>query len=112
MARTNKRWIAAKKAQKSKQAGRFKWAKRFEYPKRRLGLAEAKEIGAVWVETNPDGHDYHWFLKWRKVCWETRLTIDPDGWRFISTPSGGKTFVEVPISGWLRKKLIKTTKNT
>jgi hypothetical protein len=111
MARTNKRGIAANKAQKAKQAGRLRGGKRFDYPKRRLGLNEAKDIGAVGVETNPAGHDYHWFLKGRKVCWETRLTIDPDGYRFISTPSGGKTFVEIPISGWLRKRLAKTTRS-
>jgi hypothetical protein len=86
-------------------------SKRFDYPKRRLGLNEAKDIGAVGIATNPDGHDYHWFLRGRKICRETRLTIDPDGWRYVNTPSGGKTFVEVPISGWLRKKLMKTTRS-
>ena len=108
MARTNKRGIAAKKAQKAKQAGRMKWLKRFNYPKRKLGIAEAKECGAVWAQTNPKGNTYNWFLKGRKVCRETRLRVDPDGYRYIKTPSGGSTFVEVPISGWLRKKLHKS----
>ena len=36
MARTNKRGIAAKKAQIQKQAGRLKGLKRFNYPKRKL----------------------------------------------------------------------------
>ena len=107
--RTNKRGIAAKKAQIQKQAGRFKWMKRFTYPKRKLSIEEAKELGVVWSQTNPKGHAYNWFLKGRKVCWETRLRVDPDGYRFIRTPSGWSDFVEVPISGWLRKKLTKTT---
>ena len=38
--RTNKQWIAKKKAQQQKQASRMKWLKRFEYPKRKLDLEE------------------------------------------------------------------------
>lgn len=109
MARTNKRGIASKKAQLQKQAGLTKGTKRFTYPKRKLSLEEAKEIGAVGAETNPQGHTYNWFLKGRKICWETRLRVDPDGWRYIRTPSGGSDFVEVPVSGWLRKRLMKAT---
>ena len=109
MARTNKRWIAAKKAVQKKQAGRFRWAKRFDYPKRKLDLEEAKELGVIGVVTNPKGHDYHWFMRWRKVCRETRIRIDPDGYRLIRTPSGGTEVVEAPMSGWIRKKLIKWT---
>jgi hypothetical protein len=44
MARTNKQGIAAKKAQQAKQAKRSKGFKRFEYPKRNLGLQEAKDL--------------------------------------------------------------------
>ena len=109
MARTNKRGIAAKKAQIQKQAGRFKGMKRFTYPKRKLSIEEAKELGVVGAQTNPKWSTYNWFLKGRKICWETRLRIDPDGYRFIRTPSGGSEFVEVPVSGWLRKRLSKTT---
>lgn len=108
MARTNKRGIAAKKAQIQKQAGRMKWLKRFNYPKRKLWIGEAKECGAVGAQTNPKGNTYNWFLKGRKVCRETRLRVDPDGYRYIKTPGWGSTFVEVPISGWLRKKLNKS----
>lgn len=107
--RTNKRGIAAKKAQLHKQAGRMKGAQRFTYPKRKLGLEEAKQLGIVGAETNPKGNTYNWFLKGRKICWETRLRIDPDGYRYVRTPSGGSDFVEVPITGWLRKKLSKNT---
>lgn len=108
MARTNKRGIAAKKAQVKKQANRTKGLQRFTYPKRKLSLEEAKEAGVVWVQTNPLGHDYNRFLKGRKICRETRLRIDPDGYRFIRTPSGGSGFVEVPVSGRLRKRLAKS----
>ena len=59
--RTNKRWIAAKKAQQQKQAQKFKWAKRFEYPKRKLDLEEAKELWVVWVYKNP---------RWRRAVKE------------------------------------------
>lgn len=108
--RTNKRGIAAKKAQLQKQAGRMKGTRRFEYPKRKLSIEEAKELGVVGAETNPAGRTYNRFLKGRKICRETRLRVDPDGYRYIKTPSGGSDFVEVPVSGWLRKKLIKNTR--
>lgn len=108
MARTNKRGIAAKKAQIQKQAAGMKGLQRFTYPKRKLSLEEAKQLGVVGAETNPKGHTFNRFLRGRKVCWETRLRVDPDGWRYIRTPSGGSDFVEVPIGGWLRKKLMKS----
>jgi len=109
-ARTNKRWIAAKKAQQAKQAKRIKWGKKFEYPKRKLELVDAKEIWIIWVVTNPKWNDYNWFLRWRKICRETRCRIDPDGYRFVRTPSGGSESVVVNPSGWLRKKLVSSTK--
>lgn len=107
--RTNKQWIAKKKAQQQKQASRMKWLKRFEYPKRKLDLEESKELGIVWVYTNPRGATYNRFLKWRKICWETRLRIDPDGYRYIRTPSGWSEMVSIPVSGWTRNKLRKNT---
>lgn len=45
--RTNKRGIAAKKAQIKKQAARTKGLQRFTYPKRKLSLDDAKEAGIV-----------------------------------------------------------------
>jgi len=105
--RTNKRGIAAKKAQLQKQAKRTLWTKKFSYPKRKLDLEDAKEIGIIGVVKNPKGHDYHWFLRGRKVCWETRLRVDPDGYRYIRTPSGGSDVVSAPISGWVRSRLMK-----
>ncbi len=109
--RTNKRWIAAKKAQQQKQAKKFKWLKRFEYPKRKLDLEDAKEIWVVWVSKNPKGGEYHRFLRWRKVCRETRLRVDPDGYRYIRTPSWWSEMVQIPVSGWLRTKLKKNLNN-
>lgn len=108
MARTNKRGIAAKKAQLEKQAKRLKWGKRFDYPKRKLDLEDAKEMGIIGVHTNPRGREYSWFLKGRKVCWETRLRMDPDGYRYIRTPSGWSEIVEVSMSWWIRNKIRKT----
>ncbi|UFX82965.1 hypothetical protein [Candidatus Absconditicoccus praedator] len=105
--RTNKKGIAAKKAQLQKQASRMKGQKRFNYPKRKLSLEDAKELAVVGSKTNPAGRNYHWFLKGRKICWETGLRVDPDGYRLYVKPSGGMEFTEVPISGWLRKKLAK-----
>ena len=105
--RTNKQWIAKKKAQLQKQASRTKWAKRFEYPKRRLDLNDGKDWGAIGVMTNPKWNTYHRFLRWRKVCWETRLRVDPDGYRFIKTPSWGSEMVYVPANGWTRGRLRK-----
>jgi len=106
--RTNKRWIAAKKAVQQKQAKKFKWLRRFEYPKRKLDLEDAKEIWVVWVSKNPKWWEYHRFLRWRKVCRETRLRVDPDGYRYIRTPSGWSEMVQVPVSGWLRNKIKKS----
>lgn len=110
MARTNKRGIAAKKAVAQKQAARLKGGRRFEYPKRKLELEEAKELGVIGAVTNPKGSTYNWFLKGRKVCWETKLRVDPDGYRFIRTPSGGSEVVVAPLSGWSSKKLRKNTR--
>lgn len=110
MARTNKQGIAAKKAQQVKQANRSKGLKRFEYPKRNLGLQEAKDLGVIGVKENPKGREYHWFLKGRRVCRETRLKIDPDGYRMVVLPSGGIDFVEIMQSGWIRSKMMKSTK--
>ena len=104
--------IAAKKAQLAKQAKRFKWAKRFDYPKRKLSLQEAKELGVVGTETNPKNHSFNRFLRGRKVCRETRLRIDPDGYRYIKLPSGASDFVLAPSSGWTRKKLIKSMRSS
>lgn len=86
--RTNKQGIAKKKAQQQKQASRIRGTKRFDYPKRKLTIEEAKELGVIGVVKNPKGHEYNRFLRGRKVCRETRLRTDPDGYRFIKTPSG------------------------
>ena len=110
--RTNKRGIAAKKAKAQKQANRLKGAKRFEYPNRKLDLEEAKELGVIGVQTNPKGSTYHRFLRGRKICWETRLRIDPDGYRYIRTPAGGSDVVPVMISGWVKKRLRKNMSST
>ncbi len=109
MARTNKKWIAAKKAQLQKQAGRTKWAKKFNYPKRRISLEEAKNLWFLWAKTNPRWNTFNRFLKWRKICWETRLKVDSDGYALTKLPSGWLEFVEVPVGGWLRKKLMKSS---
>ncbi len=86
--RTNKQGIAKKKALQQRQASRVRGAKKFDYPKRKLTMEEAKDLGVVGVVKNPKGHDYNWFLRGRKICRETRLRVDPDGYRFIRTPSG------------------------
>lgn len=106
-ARTNKQWIAKKKAQQAKQASRVRGAKRFDYPKRKLDLEEAKELGVVGEYTNPKGATYNRFLRGRKVCRETRLRSDPDGYRYIRTPSGASEMVTVFLSGWTRGKMKK-----
>lgn len=107
MARTNKQGIAKKKSQQQRQATRLRGHKKFEYPKRKLTMEDAKELGVVGVVKNPKGHDYARFLRGRKVCRETRLRTDPDGYRFIRTPSGGSEVVDAPQSGWTRGKLRK-----
>lgn len=107
MARTNKQGIASKKAQLQKQASRTKGQRKREYPKRKTNLEEAKEFGFIWAQANPKGNTYHWFQRGRKICWETRMRIDPDGRRFVRLPSGGTDFVQVHLSGWGRRKLQK-----
>jgi hypothetical protein len=106
--RTNKQGIAKKKAQQQKQATRLKGAKRFDYPKRKLDINEGKERGIVGIMTNPKGNDYHRFLRGRKICRETRLRVDPDGYRYIKTPSGGSEMVSAPMSGRTKIKLRKS----
>ena len=107
MARTNKQGIAKKKAVQQKQSNRTKGMKRFDYPRRKLTLEEAKDLGVVGIWTNPRGSDYHRCMRGRKICWETRLRLDPDGYRYIRTPSGGTEMVVAPISGWTRVKMRK-----
>lgn len=107
--RTNKQWIAKKKAQQSKQANRLKGMKRFEYPKRKLTLEEAKDLWAVWIRINPKWREYNRFLRWRKICRETRLRMDPDGYRYIRTPAWWSEMVEVWVSWRSRNKLRKNT---
>ena len=109
MARTNKKWIASKKAQLHKQAGITKWAKKFNYPKRRVSLEEAKNLWFVWAKVNPKWNTNHRFLRWRKICWETRLKVDSDAFAITKLPSGWLEFVEVPVGWWLRKKLMKSS---
>ena len=110
--RTNKQGIAKKKSQQQRQATRLKGLKRFEYPKRKVTLEEAKEYGFIGIVKNPKGREYNRFLRGRKICRETRLRTDPDGYRFIRTPSGGSEVVDAPMSGWTRGRLrkIATTK--
>jgi len=110
MARTNKQGIASKKAQQAKQAKRGKGLKRFEYPKRSLSIEEAKELGVVGTQVNPKGNTFHWFLRGRKICWETRLRSDTDGYRVVVLPSGGTDYVEAGSSGWVRKRIMKSQK--
>lgn len=110
MSRTNKRGIAAKKAVQAKQASRLKGGRRFEYPKRKLELEEAKELGVVGIVTNPKGGEYNRFLRGRKVCRETKLRVDPDGYRFIRTPSGWSEVVSAVMSGWMLKKMRKAVR--
>lgn len=108
--RTNKKWIAQKKAQLEKQAKRLKWAKRFEYPKRNISIEMAKELWIVWWKTNPKWRTNYRFLRWRKICWETRMRMDHDWYKLVKVPSWWLEFVEVMLSWWSRKKLIKNTK--
>ena len=107
--RTNKQGIAKKKSIQQKQANRLKGSKRFDYPRRKLTIEEAKDLGVVGVNKNPKGHEYNRFLRGRKICRETRLRLDPDGYRYIRTPSGGSEMVSVPVSGWTRARLRKST---
>ena len=107
MARTNKQGIAKNKPLQQKQANRTKGAKKYDYPKRKLTLEEGKDLGVIGIWSNPKGHEYHWFLRGRKTCRETRLRVDPDGFRYIRTPSGASEMVEVPVAGWMRTKLRK-----
>ena len=73
-----------------------------------MTLEEAKELGVVGGKTNLKNHEYNRFLRGRKICWETKIRIDPDGYRYIKTPSGGSEMVQAPVSGWTRVKLQKT----
>ena len=110
--RTNKRGIAQKKAQLQKQAKRTKGIKKFTYPKRKLDIDEAKEFGVIGVFKNPRGNEYNRFLRGRKVCRETGLRVDPDGYRVIRTPSGGTDIVVAPMSGRIRTKIMKRGKSS
>jgi hypothetical protein len=108
--RTNKQGIAKKKAVQAKQASRLKGAKRFNYPKRNISLEMAMSEGFVHAVKNPAGNTWHWFYRGRKVCWETRVRVDPDGYRYNRTPNGGQNIIQVFSSGFVRRKLKKQRK--
>ncbi len=84
MARTNKQWIAKKKAQQAKQ-------KLLAWPKTRSNEGLKREY------TNPKWSTYIWFMRsWKRVCDRTSCREDPDGYRLRRKPSGGEpTFVEI-----------------
>lgn len=107
MARTNMAWIAKKKAAQQKSAKLRLWSKKFEYPKRNLSLDEAIATWAIWWQENPRGNTFHWFMRGRKICRETRLRVDSDGYRLVRLPSGWVDFVTVMQSWRTRKKLVK-----
>ena len=107
MARTNMAWIAKKKAAQQKSAKLRLWTTKFEYPKRNLALDEAIANGVIWWQANPKWNTYHWFLRGRKICRETRLRVDTDWYRLVRLPSGWVDFVTVMQSWRTRKKLVK-----
>ncbi len=83
MARTNK-----KKQRENKKRASNTPTLRFKNPRQRLSLTEAKERGIVVPRKNPDGHIFHWFVKGRKACYETKMKFDPDGYRFYKNDGG------------------------
>ncbi len=112
--RTDKQWIRQRRQQlkKQKKKIRSKWEKRFKYPKRKLSLEKAKSLGIVGAKKNPAGNTYHWYLKWRKVCWETGIRVDPNGYRLFKPPSGsGYDFKKVQLTGRKKRKLRDATTN-
>lgn len=107
MPRTNKRGIARSKSLKQKNkvikdGGKDYYRKIAQRPKEELMSG-----GLLTTIENKLGKTYHWFTRGRKACYETGLTLDPDGCdRFKGIDGQNRT----SGTSWRRKKLRRVMK--
>lgn len=102
MARTNKMWIAKKKAQQAKQKNLLKDST-YNY-----------EVDVKKSYTNPKNNSYTRFFRSGKyICHETTKREDPDGFRILRKPNWGEVDYEYKwLSSWgFRKWLKKCRRN-
>lgn len=102
MARTDKQWIRKKKQQQSSS-----WISRFSNPQIKISLQEAKELGIVVPQVNPLGRTFHWFVRGRKDCFETKMKWDLDGYRFYKNQTEWLC-CEIPMPNRARRRIRKT----
>ncbi len=81
MTRTNKRGIAKSKQMQSKKGKKQKADDMQSYYKKIASqkIEDLKLNGLAKEVVNPLGRAYFWFTRWRKVCLNTKLKFDPDG---------------------------------
>ena len=101
MARTDKQGIRKKKQQQSSSG-----AMRFSNPRINISLNDAKEIGIVIPQENPSGRTFHWFVRGRKDCFETKMKWDRDGYRFYKHKDVWMC-CQIPMPNWARRRLRK-----
>lgn len=102
MARTDKQGIRKKKQQQSSGG-----VIRFSNPKIKISLQEAKELGIVIPMINPSGRTFHWFVRGRKDCFETKMKRDLDGYRFYKNQSEWLC-CKIPMPNWARRRIRKS----
>lgn len=102
MARTDKQGI---RKNKLKQASSK--TLRFSNPQVKISLQEAKELGIVIPIENPKGRTFHWFVRGRKDCFETKMKWDLDGYRFYKNQTEWLC-CEIPMPNWARRRVRKS----
>lgn len=107
MPRTNKRGIARSKSLKQKNKGTRDGGNEYYKKIAQMPKEELMAGGILTTIENPLGRTYHWFTRGRKACYETGLTLDPDGFdRFKGYDGQNRTHG----TGWRRKKLRRVLK--
>ena len=105
MPRTNKRGIARSKSLKQKNRVIKNGGGEYYRKISQMPLSELMSGGLVTTIENRFGRIYHWFKRGRKACYETGLTLDPDGCdRFKHSQLFDGSYSNNGTS-WRRKKL-------
>ena len=94
MTRTNKRGIAKSKQQQSKK-GKKQKCDDMQGHFKKIASMKLDDLKLNWLAkevVNPLWRAYFWFTKWRKVCLDTKLKFDPDGfWQYDINANSRRT---------------------
>ena len=104
--RTNKQWIAKKKAQLQKLKMLKVWAKR-RLKNKNLSEEEKIEKWLIFDMENPAWRKFSRDKSWRKIiCLQTGMREDENGYRLIFKPNSSEVeYIYSGINARLRRKL-------